>query len=315
MRKKFDKMPFKKQLFVLLGSLIGVYLILYVLKLVGVLNTYRQTVLITVCINIILAVSLNVISGFLGQLTLGHAGFMAIGAYTSALLTKNLALIPSVEFPLAMLAGGLMAMLFGFLICIPTLRLHGDYLAIITLAFGEIIKNVLLNLKITGGAIGLSAIPRYTNFGNAYFWMAVTVIFTVSLVHSKQGRAIVSIRENEIAAEAAGVNADKYKILAFVFGAFFAGIAGGLYAHNISIIQPTVFKMDKSIEILVMTVMGGMGNIFGSIIAAAVLTILPQALQFIANYRMLVYSIVLIASMLFKYAPVFQKFHHQKEEE
>lgn len=284
------------------------YIVFVTLINTGVVTNYWRGILISVCINVILVVSLNVTTGFLGQLTLGHAGFMAVGAYAAAYVTKTLTLVKTVEFPLALLIGGLVAMLFGFLVCIPTLRLHGDYLAIITLAFGEIIKNVLLNLQVTGGASGYIGIPTNTNFAWAFGLAALTVIITKSMINSRQGRSIISIREDEIAAEASGVNTRKYKILAFVFAAFFAGIAGGLYGHYLGILEPKTFNLDKSIEILVMVVLGGMGSIPGSIIAAVVLTVLPELLRAVSSYRMFVYSLALICMMLFKYDPRMQNF-------
>lgn len=278
----------------------------------GIINQYYKGILISVCINVILVVSLNITTGILGQLTLGHAGFMAVGAYTSAYLTKTLTLLPMIEFPLALVAGGILAMVFGYLVCIPTLRLHGDYLAIITLAFGEIIRNLLLNLKITGGASGYIGIKLNTNFTWAYFLAVLTIVATISLIHSRQGRSIISIREDEIASESSGVDTNRFKIMAFLFASFFAGIAGGLYAHYLGIIEPSTFNLDKSIEILVMVVLGGMGSIRGSVISAIILTFLPELLRNASNYRMLLYSIALILMMLSKYSPFFQKLFTKK---
>lgn len=313
------KVSFKQQLLIELGITLGLFLLLQILMNLGVITTYWKGIFITICINVILTVSLNITSGFLGELALGHAGFMAAGAYIAAVFSKSIALIPSIEFPLALLIGGLFAMLLGYLVSIPTLRLRGDYLAIITLAFGEIVRNVLLNIKFTGGAGGYSSIPKYTTFPWTFFLAAACVLLSRSLINSRQGRAIISIREDEIAAESSGIDTNKYKKLAFVYSAFFAGIAGALYAHYMGFLQPAYFNLDKSIEILVMCVLGGMGNITGSIISASILTILPEALRQIADYRMLVYSVVLIVMMLVKYAPQFQgllaKFKHQKEEE
>lgn len=313
------KFSFKQQLLFELGITLLLYLVLNVLMSLGVITNYWRGILMTICINVILTVSLNITSGFLGELALGHAGFMAAGAYMAAIFSKSLALIPELEFPLALLVGGVFAMLLGYLVSIPTLRLRGDYLAIITLAFGEIVRNVLLNIKFTGGAGGYSSIPKYSTFIWAYFLAAACVLLSKSLIHSRQGRAIISIREDEIAAESSGVDTDHFKKLAFIFSAFFAGIAGGLYAHYMGFLQPAYFNLDKSIEILVMCVLGGMGNIFGSIISASILTVLPEALRQIADYRMLVYSIVLIVMMLVKYAPQMQsilaKFQRKKVEE
>lgn len=317
MMKKLKNNTALRQVIIEIIGAFAMYLVFIVLLNTGIINSYWRSVLLSVCINVILVVSLNVTTGFLGQLTLGHAGFMAVGAYSAAFFTKTMTLIPAVEFPLALLVGGLMAMLFGLLVCIPTLRLHGDYLAIITLAFGEIIKNILQNLEATGGAGGYIGIPTRTNFAWAFGLAAVTVIVTTSMIGSRQGRSIISIREDEIAAEASGVDTKKYKILAFVFAAFFAGLAGGLYGHYLGILEPKTFNLDKSIEILVMVVLGGMGSIPGSVIAAVILTVLPELLRSVSSLRMLVYSLALIFMMLFKYDPRMQglaaKFRMKKE--
>lgn len=306
---KYKQFSFRKKLAVQLVLVLVIYLVFFALMQVGIINRYYTGILLSTCINIILVVSLNITTGFLGQLTLGHAGFMAIGAYSAAFFSKNVLGLPEfISFPIALLVGGIMAMLFGALVCIPTLRLKGDYLAIITLAFGEVIKNILLNLDIVGGASGYIGIPRHSNFTWA-FWLAVlTVVLTRSLIESRYGRAMISIKEDEIAAESSGLNVKKYKVLAFVFAAFFAGIAGGLYAHYMGILEPKTFRFDKSIEILVMVVLGGMGSIKGSVIAAIVLTILPEALRSASSYRMLMYALALIIMMLSKHSPRFNAF-------
>ncbi len=265
-----------------------------------IIDAYFATILISIFISIILAVSLNLTTGFLGQLALGHAGFMAVGAYTSAIFTKTMALPPTVEFLVAILLGGLFAAVLGFLIGIPTLRLRGDYLAIITLGFGEIIRNVIINLNITGGARGYRGIPKYTNFNYVFWVMVLTIYVVATLIRSRHGRAIISIREDEIAAEASGINTTYYKLLAFTVAAFFAGIAGALYAHYYTVLEPKTFGYSYSIEMVIIVVLGGMGSITGSIISAFILTSLPQVLLKLARYRMLVYSIILIVIMLFK---------------
>lgn len=298
------KIKNNKKLLLLLTvlAIVGVYFIISFLTKEGIINRYYSGILLSTCINIILVVSLNVTTGFLGQLTLGHAGFMAVGAYTSAYLTKVVfvSLPPLLSFSIALVCGGVMALVFGIIIGFPTLRLRGDYLAIITLAFGEVIRTILLNLNFVGGAKGFAGIPRYSTFAWAYFLAAATVIIVVMLVNSRHGRAIISVREDEIAAEASGINTSYYKILAFIFAAFFAGVAGGLYAHYMGIIEPKTFTFNKSIEILVMVVLGGMGNIKGAIISAIVLTVLPELLRSVANYRTLIYALVLILMMLAK---------------
>lgn len=305
MKEKFKKMSFWKKTGVIFLLLLLLFITISLLTKFNILNNYYAGIILSICINIILVVSLNVTTGFLGQLTLGHAGFMAVGAYSGAFLSKSLAgsLPDPLIFLLAILVGGLVACFFGVIVGVPTLRLKGDYLAIITLAFGEVIKNILLNLKIVGGASGYFGIPQYTNFMWAYWLMVITVVACVALIRSRQGRAIISIREDEIASEASGIDTKKFKILAFVFAAFFAGVAGCLYAHYMGILEPKTFKFDKSIEILVMVVLGGMGSIKGSIIAAIVLTVLPEMLRSVSGFRTLVYAIALIAMMLFKYHP------------
>lgn len=271
----------------------------------GMASTYIKGIMMTSCIAIIMTTSLNLTIGVLGQLTLGCCGFEAIGAYSAALLSKLLvangvAMDPTLRFLLTTLAGGVVACIFGILVGIPALRLHGDYLAIITLGFGEIIRVVANALPITGGAMGLSGIPAYTNFTNAYWVMIISVFVIYAFIKSRHGRAVLSIREDEIAAEASGVRTTYYKMMAFVLAAFFAGIAGGLYAHQVGVLAPSKFDFNYSVEFLVMVVLGGMGSITGSIIAATVLTILPEALRGFSDYRMLLYSVVLIVMMLFR---------------
>lgn len=285
---------------VVLLLIVGLYAAVAGLTDSGVINSYYSGILVMVCINIILASSLNLSTGFLGQLILGHAGFMSVGAYAAALFTLRAGVPEPADFPLALLVGGLTAALFGMLIGIPALRLKGDYLAIITLGFGEIIRVVIINLDFTGGARGLRGIPTVTNFSWVYLLAVLTVAIIFAFIHSRHGRAVISIREDEIAAEASGINTTYYKLLAFIMSAFFAGIAGGLYAHHIGILNPSKFDFNYSVEILVMVVLGGMGSITGSVIAATVLTILPEALRDFASYRMLVYSVVLICVMLFR---------------
>ena len=308
---------FKKQLLIDFVSVAAGYILMRVLFAAGILNSYWQGIVLNICINIILTVSLNVTSGFLGELALGHAGFMAAGAYASAYFSKTLRLLPVIEFPAAILIGGLTAMLLGFIVSLPALRLRGDYLAIITLAFGEIVRNLLKNMDIVGGTKGYSGIPAYTTFTWAYFMAVICVLATKSLIDSRHGRSIISVREDEIAAEASGVNTNRYKFLAFVFSAFFAGVAGALYAHYMRFLQPGVFTLDKSIEILVMVVLGGMGSIRGSVISTVILTVLPEVLRSMSDYRMLAYSIVLILMMLSKHSDTLQglSLKRRKQEE
>lgn len=286
----------------------------------GTITRYQTTVLEQVGIYILMAVSLNIATGYLGQLPLGHAGFMSVGGYSCALFIMHMqgALGLTVRdfvtgspaavvlFCAGLLFGGVMAAICGLIIGIPALRLKGDYLAIITLGFAEIIRVVMLNIdgvlgfELTGGARGLTGIPSYTNFLNTFLVVVISLFLIHTMMKSRHGRAILAIRDNEIAAEASGVHTTYYKTLAFVVSAFFAGIAGGLYAGCIGVMAPAKFGFMKSIEILVMVVLGGMGSMLGSVLSATVLTILPEALRAFADYRMVVYAVVLIIVMVFR---------------
>ena len=287
-----------------LSAILLIYIVISSLIGTGAINKYYTGILIMIGINVIMTVSLNLTTGFLGELALGHAGFMSVGAFTAGVITK--ALVEQYGWnataclPVSLLAGGLLAAVMGFLIGVPALRLKGDYLAIITLGFGEIIRVIIQNLQITGGASGISRIPRVNSFTLTYVLMILVIIVMFTLGRSRHGRAIISIRENSVAAEATGVSVTRYKIFAFTFAAFFAGIAGGLYAHQIGRVSAATFDFNKSIEYLVMVVLGGMGSITGSIIAASVLTLLPELLREFSDYRMLLYSIILIVMMLFR---------------
>lgn len=282
---------------------IVIFIALAALVNLGVLSRQYQGLLVPIGVNVILAVSLNLIVGFLGELSLGHAGFMSIGAYAGCLFTVYCNLPAAIELPLAFIIGGLAAAVFGLIIGIPALRLKGDYLAIVTLGFGEIIRSVFNSLDILGGSGGLKGIEKSSNYIMAYVLVVIAVLVIANLINSRHGRAIKAIRDNVIAAESVGVNVVYYKILAFVLSAFFAGVAGVLYGHNLAILKPATFDFNKSIEILVMVVLGGMGSIPGSIIAAVVLTMLPEVLRFLADYRMLLYAIALIVMMLFSSNP------------
>ena len=266
----------------------------------GAVNRAQSAVILQIGIYILLAVSLNVATGYLGQLPLGHAGFMAVGGYGAALLWKAMPKSAG-AIVLGLLLGGLVAAVFGVVIGVPALRLKGDYLAIITLGFGEIIRVLIINLPgITGGTPGLMNIPKHSSFLVVY----TTVILSCALIHtlmkSRHGRAILAIRENEIAAESSGVNTTFYKVLAFTVSAFFAGVAGALYAGYTGILTPGNFTFMTSVNILVMVVLGGLGSMAGSVIAATILTALPLALQSFNKYRMVIYALLLIAVMIFK---------------
>ena len=293
-------------------------------------GSWFRGLLVPICIYVILAVSLNLTVGILGELSLGHAGFMCVGAYASSLFsvcTKTAITSTWIRFPLAILIGALAAAVFGFIVGIPVLRLNGDYLAIVTLAFGEIIKTFVnnsylatdkngvhlaisstqgMNLDETtktwliNGPAGIDGTPRDSGFTVAFVLVMITLIVIMNLVDSRAGRAIMAIRDNRIAAESVGINIAKYKLIAIVTSAFFAGIAGALYSHNLSTLKATTnnFGYNMSIMILVFVVLGGMGSIRGSMIAAVVLYCLPECLRSMKDFRMLIYAIVLIGMML-----------------
>ena len=268
-------------------------------------NRYYLGIVIDVGINIILAVSLNLINGHTGQFSLGHAGFMAVGGYSAASFTIALAkILPPAAMPfvflLALVLGGLAAAAVGLAVGVPTLRLRGDYLAIVTLGFGEIIRVILQNMDCVGAASGLKGIPGSTNFFWAFALAAVTVFVITCLVNSTYGRGFIAVHDDEIAASAMGVNPVRYKVTAFVIGAFFAGIAGGLYAHHKQFLSPTGFDFMKSIDIVVMVILGGMGRTAGVIVAAILLTLLPEFLRGIADYRMIIYALLIIGLMIAK---------------
>lgn len=298
------------------GPLAKVVIALFIVGLIALnvcvklqrVDIYITGIITLMCINIIMASSLNLINGITGQFSIGHAGFMAVGAYVSAILSTSFrdqlhlgysatwqTFLPFVGL---MIAGGLGAALLGFLIGLPTLRLKGDYLAIATLGFGEIIRVVILNIPKTGGAMGLTGIPKLTNFYVAEAVAVITVLIITNIVRSSHGRAMLSVREDEVAAEAMGINTTRYKVIAFTTGAFFAGVAGALFSHHLMFINPAAFNFMKSVESLVMVVLGGLGSITGSIFSAIVLTGLPELLRGVAQYRMVLYSFLLIVLML-----------------
>ena len=243
-----------------------------------------------------MAVSLNLINGYTGQFSLGHAGFMAVGAYVGVVCTVNF----HVPFGLALIFGGLAAGVLGCLIGLPTLRLKGDYLAIATLGLGEIIRIVIMNIEYVGGAAGFKGIPHHTTFPWVFLVMLFTLFFIKNFVNSKYGRSCIAVRENEIAAEAMGVNTTKYKVMAFTIGAIFAGIGGGLFAHCFYIINPSSFTFMASFNYLIMVVLGGLGSITGSIAGAFVVTFVSAALASWPEFRMIIYAIVLILLMFYR---------------
>lgn len=312
---------------------IVIYLIVQVLLAGGHVSSLMEGLLVPLCIYVMLAVSLNLTVGILGELSLGHAGFMCVGAFSGAFFSKCMqgAMPDGFRFLLALILGAAVAGIFGILIGIPVLRLKGDYLAIVTLAFGEIIKNLVnvlyigkdqngfhfstknsisLHLDTEGeviinGAQGITGTPHDASFTVGIILILISLFVILNLINSRDGRAIMSIRDNRIAAESVGINITKYKLMAFSISAAIAGTAGALYAHNLSTLTalPKNFGYNMSIMILVFVVLGGIGNIRGSIISAAVLTLLPELLRGLSDYRMLIYAIVLIAMMLLNWSP------------
>ncbi len=271
-----------------------IFAVFYLLFDQEILDDYVETNVIMILINIILAVSLNLINGFTGQFSIGHAGFMAVGAYTSAIITVKLGM----DFGMALVVATVSAAILGFLVGVPTLRLNGDYLAIATLGLGEIIRITILNIDYVGGAAGFMGIPRETTFPIA-FWIMVFVVYVIkNFKNSAEGRACLSIRENEIAAETMGINTTRYKVLAFTIGAGFAGTAGALFSHYYYIAHPASFTFMRSFDILTMVVLGGLGSMSGAVTGAVVLTGISAALADYPEWRMVIYSVVLIVLML-----------------
>jgi branched-chain amino acid transport system permease protein len=299
-KKKLGFGVFTLENFAWLIAIIASYGIVVVLRSAGIISSVGESTLALICINIILAVSLNLVVGFTGQFSLGHAGFMSIGAYVCAWIIMA---YPSDGFSwsllVGLLAGGLVAMLFGILIGFPTLRLKGDYLAIGTLGFGEIIKVVFLNLKATGGPSGLFIGERLATWPWLFGATVLTIVIINNFVKSNRGRSCLAIRDNEIAAESMGINSTKYKIMAFALGAFFAGIAGGLYASYFYTISPAIFAFLRSINILVFVVFGGLGSLSGSVVGSVALTWLSVMLRNYTGVNNIIYAILLIIIMLF----------------
>lgn len=296
---EFNKLSYSIS-FLLIMSL---YFILYLsIKDEGIFS-YKAAVYINVLIYILFALSLNITAGVMGELNLGHAGFISVGAYSASILSIFLAKSitnGTILLIIVSIFGGLCGAIFGFIVSYSSIRLRGDYLAIITLAFGEIIKYIIQNLEFLGGAAGLNGIPDVVNFTNVYFIVVVSSTLMIMILISQKGRLLLSIRENEIAAENMGVNINKYKIYGFMLSAFFAGIGGSLFAHNLTNITPDKFNFVFSIEILVMVVLGGMGSITGAIVSATFLTLFNEVLRQTDQYRMFIYSLILILLMLFK---------------
>ena len=311
------------------------YIVVQILMGTGHMSSLMKGLLVPFCIYVIMAVSLNLTVGILGELSLGHAGFMCVGAFAGALFSKCMkgSMNPTVSLIIAVIIGAVVAAVFGILIGIPVLRLKGDYLAIVTLAFGEIIKNIInavylgrdgsgfhislkdsMSLNMDGdgevlikGAQGITGTPQAATFTIGVILVLITLFIVMNLVNSRTGRAIMAIRDNRIAAESIGINITKYKLMAFSISAGLAGVAGVLYAHNLTTLTalPKNFGYNMSIMILVYVVLGGIGSIRGSVIATVILYLLPEMLRGLSNYRMLMYAIVLILAMLFNSAPQF----------
>ena len=328
-----NKKKIRKNNFITYGMVLAVYAIAMLMQMTGHMSSLMKGLLVPLCIYVILAVSLNLVVGILGELSLGHAGFMCVGAFSGAffsMCTKD-AMPDALRFLIALIIGAVVAAACGILIGIPVLRLKGDYLAIVTLAFGEIIKNLVnvlyigrdsngfhFSMKdmmalgmepdgvvIINGPQGITGTPGDSNFTIGVVLVMITLFIVLNLIDSRDGRAIMSIRDNRIAAESIGINITKYKLMAFTIASSIAGVAGVLYAHNLSTLTalPKNFGYNMSIMILVFVVLGGIGNIRGSVISAVVLTLLPELLRRLSDYRMLIYAIVLIVMMLFNWAP------------
>lgn len=310
------------------------YIIVEILLKTGYISSLLQGLLVPLCTYVILAVSLNLTVGILGELSLGHAGFMCVGAFSSALFSlsmKDAIANDALRFLIAILIAAVGAAVCGVIVGIPVLRLRGDYLAIVTLAFGEIIKNLVnaiylgvdanglhismkdvmsLGMEADGkvlikGAQGITGTPHSSNFTIGVVLILISLVIINNLVHSRTGRAVMSIRDNRIAAESVGINITKYKLIAFTISASLAGVAGALYSHNLATLTalPKNFGYNMSIMILVFVVLGGIGNMRGSVIAAVILTLLPELLRGLSDYRMLIYAIVLIVMMIFNWSP------------
>ena len=311
------------------------FIVMQTMASLGMLGSAMKGFLVPICSYIVLAVSLNLLVGVCGELSLGHAGFMGIGAFTGIVITAVLANLipnPALRLAIAMVTGGLVAGILGFLIGIPVLRLRGDYLAIVTLAFGEIMKNLINNLYvgidekgfhaaistskmelmeggklIISGPMGATGIQKLSSFPMGFALILFTLFVVLNLIDSKEGRAIKAVRDNRIAAESVGINVTAFRMKAFVVSAFLAGMAGVLFGLNYSSLQASKFNFNTSINILVFVVLGGMGNILGSVISATILYVLPEALRGLQDYRMILYAIVLILVMLFTWSPKFKE--------
>ena len=317
------------------GIVILAFVVVQILSGAGKISNSLSGQLVPICVYVCMAISLNLTVGVLGELSLGHAGFMSVGAFSgvvAAMSLQSVIVSGPIRLLVAIMVGGIFAALAGVIVGVPVLRLRGDYLAIVTLAFGEIIKNLLNNIYmgvdasglhmsmkdtaslgmqsgtvLLNGPMGAVGITKLSTFTAGFILVLVTLFITLNLIHSRSGRAIMAVRDSRIAAESVGINITKYKLMAFVASAAMAGMAGALYAMNFSTIVPKKFDFNTSILVLVFVVLGGMGNIRGSIIAATVLTVLPEMLRAVNDYRMLIYAIVLILVMLVTNNPILRQ--------
>lgn len=336
MVKKLQLTKNMKDNMITFGIVIVAYIVIQLLIMTGNMSSLMKGLLVPLCVYVILAVSLNLTVGILGELSLGHAGFMCVGAFVGAFFSKcmeDVITVGIIRFIIAILLGAVVAGLVGFLVGMPVLRLKGDYLAIVTLAFGEIVKNIInvlyigkdsagfhFSMKdslslglledgdvIINGAQGITGTPKDASFTMGIVLILITLVIVLNLIRSRDGRAIMAIRDNLIAAESVGINITKYKLMAFSISAALAGVAGVLYAHNLNSLMatPKNFGYNMSIMILVFVVLGGIGNIRGSMIAAVILTLLPELLRGLSDYRMLIYAVILIVMMLFNWSPKF----------
>lgn len=287
----------------ILAVLLVIGLILsFVIPQFGLINEYYQLVVMYVGINIILATSLNLINGYMGEFSVGHAGFMAVGAYTAVLITRE-AIPPTMlqlVFPFTVLAGGLAAALIGLVVAVPSFKTRGDYLAIVTLAFNMIVKSIIENIDAIGGPRGIAGIDRLTTMPWVFFWTVLAIWVMRNFIYSNYGRGVLSLREDEIASDLMSVNTRQVKLLAFIISSFFAGVAGALFAHLLQFISPKVFDILKSTDILIMVYLGGIGSIGGSILGATIFTLLLEVLRPLGYYRMVLMPLLLIFLMLYR---------------
>jgi len=295
-------------------SQIIIYLVFLLLMKTGFINSYWAGIIRLAFINIILVTSLNLATGFLGQLTLAHSAFMALGAYTSAIITKYMPLPGFLEFGIGIILGGLVAMIIAYLISIPAMKIAGNYLVITTLAVNEIIRNLIINLNIQGGESGCRGIPYYSNFTVVYIIAVIAIMSVYLVLDSKYGRAIVCIPQNELLAKSCSIDTFHYKLFAFSAAAFYAGVAGALYAHEITVIEPNMFDFSYSLELLAMVIIGGLGNINGSVVSAFLLTLLPYVFGFSEDIRIIIHIVFMLLVIVFVPSSLFMRYRFLSKE-